>query len=129
VRGAYDAAAPGSQPDRRQFAIAGQPLFHLDVDLFDAGRHRFPYPGDPDASFDVVLCAELIEHLTLDPMHLSCECHHVLADIGLVPLTTPTRRVCIRWRMRYMDAAASRYSALTRIHRAFPTIHRADRRF
>ncbi|MCC6537040.1 MAG: methyltransferase domain-containing protein [Bryobacterales bacterium] len=86
VRGAYYAATPGAEPHRHRLAIAGQPDFALDVDVFDAGRHAFPYKN---AAFDVVLCAELIEHLTHDPMHMLLECHRVLAEDGLLVLTTP----------------------------------------
>lgn len=84
VRGAYYSPAPGL--DRKSLAIAGQPDFELDVDLFDAERHTFPYA---DGAFDLVLCGELIEHLLLDPMHLLYECHRVLAEGGCLVLTTP----------------------------------------
>lgn len=80
VRGAYYAATPGAV-DHKSLGD-----FHLDVDLFDAERHAFPYA---DASFDLVLCCELIEHLLLDPMHLLWECHRVLAEGGLLLVTTP----------------------------------------
>lgn len=84
VRGAYYSAEPGL--DRKTLAIEGQPDFALDIDLFDAGRHKFPYA---DCSFSLVLCCELIEHLTLDPMHLLFECHRVLVEGGCLLLTTP----------------------------------------
>ncbi len=84
VRGAYYSPAPSV--DRKSLAIAGQPDFELDIDLFDAERHRFPYA---DGAFDLVLCGELIEHLVLDPMHLLFECHRVLAEGGCLVLTTP----------------------------------------
>lgn len=84
VRGAYYAPIPAS--DHKELAIPGESAFHLDVDLFDAERHTFPYA---DATFDLVLCTELIEHLLADPMHLLCECHRVLEDGGLLLITTP----------------------------------------
>jgi predicted SAM-dependent methyltransferase len=84
VRGAYYGDTPGR--DRKTLRIAGQAEFAFDVDLFDAERHGYPYG---DASFDVVLCCELIEHLLVDPMHMLFECHRVLADGGLLVLTTP----------------------------------------
>ena len=84
VRGAYYSPAPGL--DRKSLAIAGQPDFELDVDLFDAERHLFPYAN---GAFDLVLCGELIEHLVLDPMHLLFECHRVLGEGGALVLTTP----------------------------------------
>jgi SAM-dependent methyltransferase len=84
VRGAYYGATPGS--DRKIVRIAGQPEFPLEIDIFDAERHAWPYP---DGTFDLVLCCELIEHLVLDPLHLLFECHRVLTDGGLLLLTTP----------------------------------------
>lgn len=84
VRGAYYSAVPGC--DRKSLPIQGQPDFACEIDLFDAERHTYPYP---DAGLDVVLCCELIEHLILDPMHLLFECHRILAEGGLLLLTTP----------------------------------------
>jgi SAM-dependent methyltransferase len=84
IRGAYYSATPGC--DRKTLRIAGQPEFSVDIDLFDAERHVYPYD---DASIDVVLCCELIEHLVHDPMHLLFECHRVLSDGGLLVVTTP----------------------------------------
>lgn len=84
VRGAYYSSVPGC--DQKSVRIHGQPDFLCTIDLFDAERHAYPYQ---DASFDVVLCCELIEHLVLDPMHLLAECHRILTEDGLLVLTTP----------------------------------------
>jgi SAM-dependent methyltransferase len=84
VRGAYYSATPGNE--RKVLKIAGQPDFACEIDLFDAERHPYPYPG---SSFDLVLCCELIEHLLQDPMHLLFECHRILAEGQLLLLTTP----------------------------------------
>ncbi len=84
VRGAYYSAEPGV--DHKVLALADGTEFQMEVDLFDAERHVFPYA---DGHFDVVLCCELVEHLLLDPMHLLFECHRVLAEGGLLLVTTP----------------------------------------
>jgi SAM-dependent methyltransferase len=55
-------------------------------DHFNAERDMFPYDS---GSFDVVLCCEVIEHLTDDPTHMLCEIHRVLKDGGYLLLTTP----------------------------------------
>lgn len=72
--------------DIKTLAISGQPAFTAEIDLFDAESDPFPYA---DSSFDLVLCCELIEHLVHDPMHMLLECGRVLADNGLLMLTTP----------------------------------------
>jgi SAM-dependent methyltransferase len=46
----------------------------------------FPYPG---AHFDVVVCAEVIEHLTFCPSWMLYEVHRVLRPEGTLILTTP----------------------------------------
>jgi glycosyltransferase involved in cell wall biosynthesis/SAM-dependent methyltransferase len=60
--------------------------FECDVDHFDAERDVFPYG---DASFDTVLCCELIEHLFADPMHMMAEINRILKPDGHLLLTTP----------------------------------------
>jgi SAM-dependent methyltransferase len=53
---------------------------------FNAEHDRFPYP---DASFDVIVNCEMIEHLLCDPVHMLAECHRVLRPGGALVLTTP----------------------------------------
>ncbi|MBY0508069.1 MAG: class I SAM-dependent methyltransferase [Bryobacteraceae bacterium] len=84
VRGAYYAAEPGM--DHKVLALPDGPDFRMEIDLFDAERHAFPYAA---GHFDLVLCCELVEHLLLDPMHLLFECHRVLEEGGLLLVTTP----------------------------------------
>lgn len=55
-------------------------------DVFDLERDVFPYP---DASFDVVLFAELLEHLAVNPVWALSEMHRVLAPGGHLVVTTP----------------------------------------
>jgi len=58
----------------------------FDFDHFNVESDRFPYP---DGSFQLVLCCEILEHLPQDPIHMLAEIHRVLADGGLLLLTTP----------------------------------------
>ncbi len=60
--------------------------FECDIDHFDAERDLYPYS---DASFDTVLCCELIEHLFADPMHMMSEINRILKPGGHLVLTTP----------------------------------------
>lgn len=53
---------------------------------FDIERDPFPYP---DNSFDLVTWCEVIEHLTLDPVHAMAEIHRVLKPGGSLVLSTP----------------------------------------
>ena len=60
--------------------------YQCSVDLFDAEKDTYPYN---DASFDTVLCCELIEHLSCDPMHLMSEANRILKTGGHFILATP----------------------------------------
>ena len=84
VRGCYFGAA-GTVEHREVVSTDGE-RFTCEVDLFDAERDRFPYGGE---SFDTVLCCELLEHLTADPMHMMTEINRVLKPGGRLVLTTP----------------------------------------
>ncbi len=55
-------------------------------DYFDAEAETFPYS---DASFDTVVCSEVIEHLKYDPAHMLREINRVLKPGGRLILTTP----------------------------------------
>lgn len=58
-----------------------------EFDQFNVERDRFPYE---DASFDLVLCCEILEHLPNDPVHMLAEIHRILAQpAGTLLLTTP----------------------------------------
>lgn len=58
----------------------------FDVDNFDVEHAPWPYPG---ASFSLVLCCEILEHLALDPMAMLAEINRVLRPGGHLLLTTP----------------------------------------
>lgn len=55
-------------------------------DYFDAEVEGFPYE---DASFDTIVCSEVIEHLKHDPAHMLAEINRVLKPGGRLILTTP----------------------------------------
>ncbi|MBI3934714.1 MAG: glycosyltransferase [Acidobacteria bacterium] len=84
VRGAYYGRL-GEQAARCATSITGE-VFSCLTDLFDAERDRFPYS---DEYFCTVLCCELVEHLSTDPMHMMAEINRILAPGGHLVLTTP----------------------------------------
>jgi SAM-dependent methyltransferase len=84
VRGCYYGKA--GQTNRHEIQSEDGKPFVCDIDLFDAEKDVFPYA---DSSFDTVLCCELLEHLTADPMHMMSEIHRVLKPGGSLLLTTP----------------------------------------
>jgi len=84
VRGCY--YGPAGTTDHRSVVSTGGEPFECEIDLFNAEKDPFPYP---DESFSTVLCGELIEHLTEDPMHLMSEVNRILKPGGHLVLTTP----------------------------------------
>jgi glycosyltransferase involved in cell wall biosynthesis/SAM-dependent methyltransferase len=84
VRGCYFGKA--GQVDHKSIVAEDGRPFACDVDHFDAERDPFPYA---DASFDTVLCCELIEHLFGDPMFMMSEINRILKPGGHLLLTTP----------------------------------------
>jgi glycosyltransferase involved in cell wall biosynthesis/SAM-dependent methyltransferase len=84
VRGCY--YGPAGQVDRRTVTSASGDRFSCDVDLFDAEKDPFPYP---DEFFSTILCCELLEHLTADPMHMLIQINRILKPGGHLVLTTP----------------------------------------
>ncbi len=84
VRGCYYGKL--GRTDHKEIESHSGEQFACDVDHFDAERDRFPYG---DATFDTVVCGELIEHLFQDPMHLMSEINRILKPSGSVVLTTP----------------------------------------
>ncbi len=83
VRGAY--YGPQGKIDRKTHDFPDG-RFSCWVDHFDVERHEFPYP---DNYFDLVIGAEMIEHMTHDPMWMLLESRRVLADGGYLLLSTP----------------------------------------
>lgn len=84
VRGCYYGQA-GTVEHRTVVSESGQ-AFACEVDLFDAERDPFPYA---DEHFAAVLCCEVLEHLSADPMHMLGEINRILRPGGHLVLTTP----------------------------------------
>jgi SAM-dependent methyltransferase len=84
VRGCY--YGPLGRVDHKKIVSETGDIFECDIDHFDAEKDTFPYA---DASFDTVLCCELIEHLFADPMHMMSEINRILKPGGHLVLTTP----------------------------------------
>ncbi len=84
VRGCY--YGPAGKVDHRNAVSTEGETFDCEIDLFNAEKDPFPYP---DGHFATVLCCELIEHLTEDPMHLMGEINRVVKPGGHLVLTTP----------------------------------------
>ncbi|MBV9506956.1 MAG: methyltransferase domain-containing protein [Acidobacteriia bacterium] len=84
VRGCY--YGPAGRVDHRTVTSAEGEPFECAIDHFDAEKDCFPYP---DNHYATVLCCELLEHLTHDPMHMMAEIHRILKPGGHLVLTTP----------------------------------------
>ena len=84
VQGCYY-GSPGHTDLREVVSTEGEP-FACEIDHFDAEKDVYPYPG---GHFSTVLCCELIEHLSEDPMHLMSEVNRILRPGGHFVLTTP----------------------------------------
>jgi glycosyltransferase involved in cell wall biosynthesis/SAM-dependent methyltransferase len=84
VRGCYYGPAGRVEP-RTSTSSEGE-HFSCDIELFDAEKDRFSYD---DQYFSTVLCCELLEHLTEDPMHMMSEINRILKPGGHLVLTTP----------------------------------------
>jgi SAM-dependent methyltransferase len=76
-------------PERGSHVISSKKYnerYVFEFDHFNVEKDEYPY--DP-ASFDIVLCCEILEHLLEDPTHMLCEAHRVLKKGGFLLLTTP----------------------------------------
>jgi glycosyltransferase involved in cell wall biosynthesis/SAM-dependent methyltransferase len=84
VRACY--YGPAGRIEARTIMSSEGEQFSCDVELFDAEEDRFSYD---DEYFSTVLCCELLEHLTEDPMHMMSEINRILKPGGHLVLTTP----------------------------------------
>jgi SAM-dependent methyltransferase len=60
---------------------------------YQGNPENFQYSIEPD-SFDLVLCAEVIEHMSVDPMALVSEMNRIMQVGGVLVLTTPNIASC-----------------------------------
>lgn len=63
-----------------------QNIENVDINYFNVEFDPFPFP---DQSFDTVICCEVIEHMTVDPMALMTEINRVCKPGGFLVMTTP----------------------------------------
>lgn len=78
----------GKETERRFLAHnqATSEIVEFTILNFNAEKDRYPFE---DRSFDVVLAAEIIEHLPNDPMFMLSESNRILKEGGRLVLTTP----------------------------------------
>ncbi len=84
VRGCYYGSL--GRTDHKTVTSESGDIFECDIDHFDAEKDIYPYQ---DASYNTVLCCELLEHLFHDPMHMMGEINRILKPGGHLVLTTP----------------------------------------
>jgi glycosyltransferase involved in cell wall biosynthesis/SAM-dependent methyltransferase len=84
VRACY--YGPAGKVEHRTRTSSKGEQFTCDIELFDAEKDRFAYD---DEYFSTVLCCELLEHLTEDPMRMMSEINRILKLGGHLVLTTP----------------------------------------
>jgi SAM-dependent methyltransferase len=84
VRGSYVGVEQKSEI--RTLPLPDGKTMDFQIDHFDVEKDFFPYPS---ANFLTVVCGEMLEHLTRDPMHMMEEIHRIVRAGGYLVLTTP----------------------------------------
>lgn len=72
----------------------------FDFNYWTLNAEKDPLPFE-DKSFDLVICAEVLEHLIQSPAYMICQINRVLKTDGLLILTTPNG---LYWRNIYRIA-------------------------
>jgi len=68
-----------------------QEQYQFQYNAVNVEKDLFPFD---DATFDLVFCCEIIEHLLINPSHMLYEIHRVLKPGGYLVLSTPN---VLRW--------------------------------
>lgn len=84
VRGCY--LGPLGRSDEKTVVSPSGESSTCVIDLFNAEFDTYPYP---DGHFQTVVCSELFEHLSEDPMHMIAEVNRILVPGGHLLLSTP----------------------------------------
>jgi len=79
-------ATSAGGPKRVHLRWGDENSTELEIHVFNIEKDPFPFADD---SFDMVLCMEVIEHLTYSPTHMVTESHRVLRQGGKLVLSTP----------------------------------------
>ena len=82
----------------------------FDFDYWELNAEKDPLPFE-DKSFDLVICAEVLEHLIQFPAYMVCEISRVLKDDGLLILTTPNG---LYWHLLYKLAVFGAWEQYSR---------------
>jgi SAM-dependent methyltransferase len=99
VTGCY--LGPLGKSDAKSVTSTAGETFSCTIDLFDAESDVYPYAEE---TFDTVVCCELLEHLSEDPMHLVWQVNRILKAGGTFVLSTPN--ICA---LRAVKAVLYRY--------------------
>src|SRR5882672_8710822 len=75
----------GCEPGHGDAEIRASGAFTCQIDRFDFERDFYPYPN---AHFKAIVCCELLETLTHDPMYMLDEIHRILRPACHLILTT-----------------------------------------
>jgi SAM-dependent methyltransferase len=84
VRGCY--LGPLGKTHIQEVTSTKGEKFTCPIDLFNAETDTYPYS---DGEFATVICCELLEHLSDDPMHMMTEVNRILREQGHLVLSTP----------------------------------------
>lgn len=81
----YEVESAAAPRHRIESSLYGE-SYEFENRAVNVERDSFPFA---DASFDLVLCCEILEHLLLNPSQMLYETHRVLRQGGFLLVTTP----------------------------------------